>query len=101
MATFTPTSKITAVTFTVRDDDKPEDKETFYLRLFLIDFSILLGDPNVLTVTIEASDDAYGVFGFLDVSLTISILFKPLYLFKMDIATEQTLLVLCIKMNID
>ena len=68
VATFTPSSGVAYVTFTVRDDDEPENKELFDLRLILINSGMYLGSPNSVSVIVEASDDAYGVFGFVDVS---------------------------------
>ncbi|KAK7486800.1 hypothetical protein BaRGS_00021947, partial [Batillaria attramentaria] len=70
VATFTTTSTIASVAFTVRDDDEPESKELFYLHLTLIDSRVSLGSPSSIPVTIEASDDAFGVFGFLQVNST-------------------------------
>lgn len=68
VATFTPSSAVAYVTFTVRDDEEPENKEVFYLRLILINAGLYLGSPNTVMVIVEASDDAFGVFGFVDVS---------------------------------
>ena len=73
VATFTPSSGVAYVTFTVRDDDEPENKELFDLRLILINSGMYLGSPNSVSVIVEASDDAFGVFGFVDVSHCIGV----------------------------
>ena len=71
IATFTPSSSVAFVTFTVADDDEPENEELFSLRL-VIDVlpynGLTLGTPDTVSVTVAANDDAYGVFGFLEVS---------------------------------
>ena len=68
VATFTPTNRQASVTFTARDDDEPEDKERFTLKIHFISQGLYLGSPTSCTVYITANDDAYGVFGFIDVS---------------------------------
>jgi hypothetical protein len=70
VATFTSNTSISYVTFTVRDDNEPENTEVFQMKLVPITNDITLGQPNTLSVTIAANDDAFGVFGFMDVSST-------------------------------
>ncbi|KAL8615954.1 hypothetical protein ACOMHN_034630 [Nucella lapillus] len=65
VATFTPSSTQASVTFTVRDDDEPENKEQFTLKIIFISQGLSLAEPVSATVWVEASDDAFGVFSFL------------------------------------
>ena len=69
VATFTPTSKVAEATFTVRDDNLPEQQEVFYLNILTLNQDLRLGDPATITVKVAPSDDAFGVFGFAGVSL--------------------------------
>jgi hypothetical protein len=57
--------------FTTKDDTIPEKNETFILELLVIkgpSGSAMVGDPSKATVTILANDNAFGIFGFADVS---------------------------------
>lgn len=70
MASFAPGgSDVTFVTFMVFDDDEPEIEETYTFTLVLIGSGTSISVPNMATVIIQANDDAYGAFSFVDVSL--------------------------------
>ena len=60
-----------SVLFTVRDDDVPEPDETFNLRLKVTNGDGVVGTPSTATVTVAASDDAFGVFSFVEVSIAL------------------------------
>ncbi|XP_076465121.1 adhesion G-protein coupled receptor V1-like [Babylonia areolata] len=66
VATFTPSSRHAWATFTVRDDDKPEDEERFTLKIIFISQGLYLGSPQTATVFVAASDDGFGIFGFAE-----------------------------------
>lgn len=59
---------VVAVTFTVNDDSLPEVEETFTFELSAISSGVNVDTPFIAAITIGANDDAYGVFGFIDVS---------------------------------
>ena len=57
-----------SVIFTVRDDNVPERDEPFRLTLHVSNGDGVVGRPAAGVVTIVANDDAFGVFGFPQVS---------------------------------
>lgn len=65
-----------SVTFTVLDDTIPEIEETFTFSLDVKTSGVIKGSENIAVVTIRANDDAYGVFGFVDVGTYTSI-YRP------------------------
>ncbi|KAJ8304142.1 hypothetical protein KUTeg_017725 [Tegillarca granosa] len=60
--------EVSSVTFTVLDDTLPEVEETFTFSLDVKTSGVIKGSENIAIVTIRANDDAYGVFGFVDVN---------------------------------
>ena len=70
MAYFAPNGlDTTSVSFIVRNDDEPEIEETYFFNLTVhgTDTNAVVDIPNIATVIIEANDDAYGLFSFIDV----------------------------------
>ena len=65
----TSDGQVTSVTFTVNDDPDPELEETHLFSLLVLTPGTTVTAPNLAAVRILASDDAYGVFGFIDVSI--------------------------------
>ena len=55
---------IETVTFSVRDDDIPEEDEAFPIQLLVTNGHGVVGIPDMATVIIVANDDAFGIFGF-------------------------------------
>ena len=62
------TDELRTVTFTVRDDDLPEQDEMFELRLLITNGHGITGNPDVAVVIVTANDDAYGIFSLAAVS---------------------------------
>lgn len=56
-----------SVFFTVRNDALAEPDETFSIVLKVTNGDGMVGNPNTGTVTIAASDDAFGVFSIEEV----------------------------------
>ncbi len=57
-----------SVTFTVRDDNLPEEEEIFQLKILVVNGHGTGGNPDTALVVVNANDDAYGVFSFASVS---------------------------------
>ena len=62
------TDELRTVTFTVRDDDLPEQDEMFELRMLITNGHGVTGNPDVGVVIVTANDDAYGIFSLAAVS---------------------------------
>ncbi|KAK6179039.1 hypothetical protein SNE40_011486 [Patella caerulea] len=73
VGTFTPGTDLVSVTFTVRDDDLAENLETFFFHLTVVGNEAQVVAPFRSQVTIQPSDDAFGIFSFLDSSPVIVI----------------------------
>lgn len=64
------TSSSETASFTSIDDVLPEPAEIFMLTLQVIGNGASIGSPSQAQVTVEDSDDAFGIIGFDMVSLT-------------------------------
>ncbi len=64
-----PGREVQSLTFTVQDDDLPEEDEEFQFNLIITNGHGMLGDPDRTKVTVVANDNAYGIFSLATVSL--------------------------------
>ena len=68
VASFAPGGNtVASVTFTVNDDEEPEIEETYVFSLTVMGSAHSVTVPNMVSVIIQANDDAYGVFSITDV----------------------------------
>ena len=61
------TDELRSVTFTVRDDDLPEQDELFELRLLITNGHGVTGNLDQANVIVTANDDAHGIFSLATV----------------------------------
>jgi len=63
-------SSTISVTFTTNNDSTPEVEQTFIFQLSVAGQSgVTVNKPDKAVITINANDEAYGIFKFTDVSL--------------------------------
>ncbi|XP_043565048.1 adhesion G-protein coupled receptor V1 isoform X2 [Chiloscyllium plagiosum] len=67
---FEPGDKDAVIAISILDDDIPEDDETFAVRLTNAKGGAEIGSNDQVTIVIQSNDDAHGIIGFVQSSLS-------------------------------
>lgn len=71
-APFQPNQTSGSCIFRIAQDTTPEGNETFSVELMVIQGTGSVVSPSVAYLTILANDDAFGIIGFNEVSMSIT-----------------------------